>query len=104
MDLSLRTFVNGWKAIYLYDVTCINEVRCLCAARPHPCSCQELPIHKTRTCQQLEGHLPVRCDLRHRGSLPLRSQHACSGEELQVCKTRPGQGKEGHAPGYELLM
>ena len=26
MDLSLRTFVNGWKAIYLYDVTCINEV------------------------------------------------------------------------------
>jgi hypothetical protein len=27
MDLSLRTFVNGWKAIYLLDVTCINEVR-----------------------------------------------------------------------------
>ncbi len=27
MDLSLRTYVNGWKAIYLKDVTCINEVR-----------------------------------------------------------------------------
>ena len=26
MDLSLRTYVNGWKAIYLTDVTCINEV------------------------------------------------------------------------------
>eukprot|EP00884_Botryococcus_braunii_P009093 jgi/Botrbrau1/18185/Bobra.53_1s0050.1 len=26
MDLSLRTFVNGWKAIYLLDVTCINEL------------------------------------------------------------------------------
>lgn len=26
MDLSLRTFVNGWKAIYLTDTTCINEV------------------------------------------------------------------------------
>ena len=26
MDLSLRTFVNGWKAIYLTETTCINEV------------------------------------------------------------------------------
>lgn len=26
MDLSLRTYVNGWKAIYLHDVTCINEL------------------------------------------------------------------------------
>lgn len=26
MDLSLRTYVNGWKAIYLTDVTCINEL------------------------------------------------------------------------------
>ena len=26
MDLSLRTYVNGWKAIYLTDTTCINEV------------------------------------------------------------------------------
>ena len=26
MDLSLRTYVNGWKAIYLNDVTCVNEV------------------------------------------------------------------------------
>ena len=29
MDLSLRTYVNGWKAIYLTDVTCINEVSLL---------------------------------------------------------------------------
>jgi len=28
MDLSLRTFVNGWKAIYLTETTCINEVLC----------------------------------------------------------------------------
>ena len=27
MDLSLRTYVNGWKAVYLADVTCLNEVR-----------------------------------------------------------------------------
>ena len=27
MDLSLRTYVNGWKAIYLADTTCLNEVR-----------------------------------------------------------------------------
>ena len=26
MDLSLRTYVNGWKAIYLSDTTCRNEV------------------------------------------------------------------------------
>ena len=26
MDLSLRTYVNGWKAIYLNDVVCVNEV------------------------------------------------------------------------------
>ena len=26
MDLSLRTFINGWKAIYLTDVTCVNEL------------------------------------------------------------------------------
>ena len=26
MDLSLRTFVNGWKAVYLTDTTCVNEV------------------------------------------------------------------------------
>ena len=30
MDLSLRTYVNGWKAIYLADTTCLNEV-CLLA-------------------------------------------------------------------------
>ena len=27
MDLSLRTYVNGWKAIYLSNTTCVNEVR-----------------------------------------------------------------------------
>ena len=26
MDLSLRTYVNGWKAVYLSDTTCLNEV------------------------------------------------------------------------------
>ena len=26
MDLSLRTYVNGWKAVYLTEVTCINEL------------------------------------------------------------------------------
>ncbi|KAK9814760.1 hypothetical protein WJX72_011039 [[Myrmecia] bisecta] len=26
MDLSLRTYVNGWKAIYLTDITCLNEL------------------------------------------------------------------------------
>lgn len=30
MDLSLRTFVNGWKAIYLTETTCINEVSRSC--------------------------------------------------------------------------
>ena len=34
MDLSLRTFVNGWKAIYLTETTCINEVlHCNCSNR-----------------------------------------------------------------------
>jgi len=28
MDLSLRTYVNGWKAVYLTDTTCLNEVSC----------------------------------------------------------------------------
>ena len=27
MDLSLRTFLHGWKAIYLANTTCVNEVR-----------------------------------------------------------------------------
>ncbi len=27
MDLSLRAYVNGWKAIYLTDTTCSNEAR-----------------------------------------------------------------------------
>ena len=26
MDLSLRTYVNGWKAVYLTEVTCVNEL------------------------------------------------------------------------------
>ncbi|BDA47669.1 probable glucomannan 4-beta-mannosyltransferase 9 [Coccomyxa sp. Obi] len=26
MDLSLRTYVNGWKAVYLSDTTCMNEL------------------------------------------------------------------------------
>lgn len=26
MDLSLRTFLHGWKAIYLADTTCVNEL------------------------------------------------------------------------------
>jgi cellulose synthase/poly-beta-1,6-N-acetylglucosamine synthase-like glycosyltransferase len=33
MDLSLRTYVNGWKAIYLANTTCVNEacrMRCCC--------------------------------------------------------------------------
>ena len=33
MDLSLRTYVNGWKAIYLNDVVCVNEV----GLSPHLC-------------------------------------------------------------------
>lgn len=32
MDLSLRTYVNGWKAIYLNDVVCVNEVTILPAS------------------------------------------------------------------------
>ena len=41
MDLSLRTYVNGWKAIYLANTTCINEVRtcthaCMHATMPPP--------------------------------------------------------------------
>ena len=27
MDLSLRTFLAGWKAVFLANVTCVNEVR-----------------------------------------------------------------------------
>lgn len=27
MDLSLRAYLKGWKAIFLDDVTCLNEVR-----------------------------------------------------------------------------
>ena len=26
MDLSLRSYVGGWKAIFLEDTTCLNEV------------------------------------------------------------------------------
>ena len=26
MDLSLRAYLKGWKAIFLDDVTCLNEV------------------------------------------------------------------------------
>ena len=26
MDLSLRTFLAGWKAVFLANVTCVNEV------------------------------------------------------------------------------
>ena len=26
MDLSLRTYLAGWKAVFLKDVTCLNEV------------------------------------------------------------------------------
>ena len=33
MDLSLRTYVNGWKAIYLCDTTCRNEVGAACLFR-----------------------------------------------------------------------
>lgn len=31
MDLSLRSYVGGWRAIFLEDTTCLNEVLC------HPC-------------------------------------------------------------------
>ena len=26
MDLSLRAYLRGWRAIFLHDVTCLNEV------------------------------------------------------------------------------
>ena len=45
MDLSLRTYVNGWKAIYLTDVTCINEVGCqMCPCQHCRCIQQQLPM------------------------------------------------------------
>lgn len=27
MDLSLRAYIRGWRAIFLDDVTCLNEAR-----------------------------------------------------------------------------
>ena len=27
MDLSLRTFLAGWKAVFLANTTCVNEAR-----------------------------------------------------------------------------
>ena len=40
MDLSLRTFLAGWKAVLLANVTCVNEVGGLLLAparRPQSC-------------------------------------------------------------------
>ncbi len=34
MDLSLRTYVNGWKAVYLSDTTCMNEVSSSFVTKP----------------------------------------------------------------------
>ena len=38
MDLSLRTYLAGWKAVFLKDVTCLNEVSLLCQADSLPMS------------------------------------------------------------------
>ena len=38
MDLSLRTYLAGWKAVFLKDVTCLNEVSLLCQTGSLPMS------------------------------------------------------------------
>lgn len=51
MDLSLRAFLAGWKAVFLKDVPCLNEVRqCL------PRICLPDKIHARRLCEPRSKH------------------------------------------------
>ena len=67
MDLSLRTYVNGWKAVYLSDTTCLNEV-----------TCQHLP------CQRLHITPPARLSMP--GNAPLGKPSAVLNNLRGGCK------------------
>jgi len=74
MDLSLRAYVNGWKAIYLTDTTCTNEARV-----PPACS-----VWGAQAAVPSDGGAAVhehgaRPGRRQRGMLPHASAQACVG-------------------------
>ncbi len=76
MDLSLRTYVNGWKAIYLTDTTCINEVgENLC--EPHSAVLDRLLAHvHSRSSQQAGRGRPLTKRVAH-CTLEVRKYQPC---------------------------
>ena len=61
MDLSLRTYVNGWKAIYLHDVTCVNEVALHLLAAMN-CHLGEALVHSFQAMQsELDWSMQIEC-------------------------------------------
>ena len=62
MDLSLRTYVNGWRAIYLTDVTCVNELPAQFAAyrkQQHRWTCGPIQLWLKATKDIWASSLPL---------------------------------------------
>ena len=78
MDLSLRTYVNGWKAVYLADTTCLNEVGPLCSLQKQDWAAHWALEHAVcALCAQPQGICPVRC-------LPAAMHVSASGRAAAV--------------------
>ena len=73
MDLSLRTYVNGWKAIYLTDVTCLNELPAQFAAyrkQQHRWTCGPIQLWSKASADIWASDVPLlRCDGETRAAL-----------------------------------
>jgi len=74
MDLSLRAYVNGWKAIYLTDTTCTNEAR-----PPRACSAWGAQAAVPSDGGAAVHEHGARLGRRQRGMLPHANAQACAG-------------------------
>ena len=85
MDLSLRSYVGGWKAIFLEDTTCLNELPASFFAyrkQQHRWTCGPVQLWRKTAYYIWHSNLPF-----HRKVCPLRRIHVASFEKslaLQV--------------------
>lgn len=86
MDLSLRTYLAGWKAVFLPHVTVVNEARLTCNNVPSPFFFLPGSVHPSRT----PSHTAA-CKL------------LCLSQAAAPLDHRPRAAVETHGPGRACL-